>query len=90
MTETEIAEKAKELAKTYPIEERLLRRLIRVQLPNSASIVYDLDYDNQLQAALEVIKTKDFDSLLKSTKSLKELQEEAKQKDENGKVVATK
>ena len=90
MTENEIAEKAKELAKTYPIEERLLRRLIRVQLPNSASIVYDLDYDNQLQAALEVIKTKDFDSLLKSTKSLKELQEEAKQKDENGKVVATK
>jgi hypothetical protein len=90
MTETEIAEKAKELAKTYPIEERLLRRLIRVQLPNSASIVYDLDYDNQLQAALEVIKTKDFDSSLKSTKSLKELQEEAKQKDENGKVVATK
>ena len=59
-------------------------------MPNSASIVYDLDYDNQLQAALEVIKTKDFDSLLKSTKSLKELQEEAKQKDENGKVVATK
>ena len=90
MTEKEIAEKAKELAKTYPIEERLLRRLIRVQLPNSASIVYDLDYDNQLQAALDVLKTKDFDSLLKSTKSLKELQEEAKQKDENGKVVATK
>ena len=90
MTENEIAEKAKELAKTYPIEERLLRRLIRVQLPNSASIVYDLDYDNQLQAALDVLNTKDFDSLLKSTKSLKELQEEAKQKDENGKVVATK
>ncbi|MBR2107920.1 MAG: S41 family peptidase [Treponema sp.] len=90
MTENEIAKKAKELAKTYPIEERLLRRLIRVQLPNSASIVYDLDYDNQLQAALDVLKTKDFDSLLKSTKSLKELQEEAKQKDENGKVVATK
>ena len=90
MTEKEIAEKAKELAKTYPIEERLLRRLIRVQLPNSASIVYDLDYDNQLQAALDVLKTKDFNSLLKSTKSLKELQEEAKQKDENGKVVATK
>ena len=84
------AQKAKELAKTYPIEERLLRRLIRVQLPNSASIVYDLDYDNQLQAALDVLKTKDFNSLLKSTKSLKELQEEAKQKDENGKVVATK
>lgn len=90
MTEKEIAEKAKELAKIYPIEERLLRRLIRVQLPNSASIVYDLDYDNQLQAALDVLNTKDFDSLLKSTKSLKELQEEAKQKDENGKVVATK
>ena len=90
MTEKEIAEKAKKLAKIYPIEERLLRRLIRVQLPNSASIVYDLDYDNQLQAALDVLKTKDFNSLLKSTKSLKELQEEAKQKDENGKVVATK
>ena len=90
MTENEIAKKAKELAKTYPIEERLLRRLIRVQLPNSASIVYDLDYDNQLQAALDVLNTKDFNSLLKSTKSLKELQEEAKQKDENGKVVATK
>ena len=70
MTENEIAKKAKELAKTYPIEERLLRRLIRVQLPNSASIVYDLDYDNQLQAALDVLKTKDFNSLLKSTKSL--------------------
>ena len=64
--------------------------MIRIQLPNSASIVYDLDYDNQLQAALEIIKTKDFNLLLKSTKSLKELQDEAKLKEENGKVVATK
>ncbi len=90
MTEAEIAAKAKELSKKYPIEDRLLRRLIRIQLPNSASIVYDLDYDNQLQAALEIIKTKDFNLLLKSTKSLKELQDEAKLKEENGKVVATK
>ena len=39
--------------------------------------IYDLDYDIQLTAALDILKTKDFKMLVSSTKTLKELQQEA-------------
>ncbi|MCQ2573752.1 MAG: S41 family peptidase [Treponema sp.] len=77
MTEKEIAEQASILAKTYPLEERLLRRLIRNQVNKTEpAALYDLDYDLQLGKALELIDRKDFDSMVKNAKTLKELQNE--------------
>lgn len=93
MTEAQIASYAKELKKTYNLEEKLLRRIIRVKVwrtePNH---LYDLDYDVQLNAALDVLnKNADFKKLVASTKTLKELQLEAeKQNAEENSVAKTK
>jgi carboxyl-terminal processing protease len=81
MTEAEITKAAEELAKTYPIDLRILRRLIRVQAKKAQSAaLYDMDYDIQLQEALKIVQRPDFFDLVKNTKTLKELQEEAEQK----------
>lgn len=77
MTEKEIAKYAEEIEKSYPIDLRLLRRLIRVQLNSSTNMVYDLDFDLQLNTALDIIKSGNFEELIKNTKTLKELEEEA-------------
>ena len=67
-----------ELKKTYNMDIRLLRRLIRVEtLRTKKAPVYDLDYDVQLVEALKIVKNPNFSSLVKSTKSLKQLQAEA-------------
>ena len=78
MTEDDIAAYAQELKKTYNMDIRLLRRLIRVEtLRTKKAPVYDLDYDVQLVEALKIVKNPNFSSLVKSTKSLKQLQAEA-------------
>lgn len=79
MTEAQIASFAEELNKTYKLDMRLLRRLVRIQATRTKPTpLYDLDYDIQLKAALDLLKeTKDFKELVKSTKTLKELQQEA-------------
>ena len=69
---------AKRIAKDYPIDERIIRRLIRVQVQKTQpSVLYDLDYDLQLQEAIKIVQRKDYSTLLKNTKTLKQLQEEA-------------
>ena len=79
MTEKEIAAYASTLSKTYPLEERLLRRLIRNQVNKTEpAALYDLDYDLQLGKALELLESSDFDSMVKNAKTLKELQDEVK------------
>ena len=78
MSEADIAAEAKKIAKDYPIDERIIRRLIRVQVQKTQpSVLYDLDYDLQLQEAIKIVQRKDFSTLLKNTKTLKQLQEEA-------------
>lgn len=78
MTEADISSYAEELKKTYDMDIRLLRRLVRVEtLRTKKAPVYDLDYDVQLVEALKIVKNPDFASLVKSTKSLKQLQAEA-------------
>lgn len=85
MTEEQIAQKAKELSLKYPLEERIIRRLIRNAVyRNKEDALYDLDYDLQLNAAIDIIKKGNFNKLMNSTKTLKELQAAAK-KDENAK-----
>ncbi|MCR4948794.1 MAG: S41 family peptidase [Treponema sp.] len=77
MTEAEIAAAAKEIVKEYPFDERLIRRLIRVQVQKTQpSALYDLDYDMQLKSAIDVVQNKDFNKLIKETKTLRQLQEE--------------
>ena len=76
--EKEIAEYASVLQKEYNLDLRLLRRLIRVETNRTKKApLYDLDYDVQLNEAISIINKENFASLVSSTKTLKELQEEA-------------
>ena len=81
MTEADIASAASEIAKTYPFEERLLRRFIRIQVQkNQPSVLYDLDFDLQLNEAIKIVQSKDFSKMVKSTKTLRQIQEEEEAK----------
>lgn len=76
MTEKDIAAFAQTLRKTYPLDERLLRRLVRLRATRTkTAAVYDLDYDIQLNAALDILRNEDFAALMKTTKTLKEMRE---------------
>ena len=79
MSEADIAAFAKRLAKKYPhIDERTLRKLTRNQVDRTKpAALYDLDYDIQLGAALDILGKESFTTLVRATKTLKELQEEA-------------
>ena len=78
MTENDISKAAKSIANTYPIDERLIRRLLRIQVQRTqVSPLYDLDYDVQLAKAIEIIQNNNFNDLMRKTKTLKELQDEA-------------
>ncbi|MDL2229138.1 S41 family peptidase [Treponema sp. OttesenSCG-928-L16] len=66
------------LSKEYGIDLSLIRRLVRnEQNRTSIAPVYDLEYDIQLQAAVNIINDGSYGRLLKETKTLKALQEEA-------------
>jgi len=94
MTEADIALEAATIAKKYPLNERLIRRLIRIQVQKTQpSVLYDLDFDLQLNEALKVIQSKDYSTMLKNTKTLRELQEEVdegKAVDNNGLTASLK
>ncbi|MCL2126729.1 MAG: S41 family peptidase [Treponema sp.] len=69
---------AKSLEKEYGLDLTLLKRLIRNEQNRTAiAPVYDLEYDVQLQEAVNVINSGSFRSLMQTTKTLKALQEEA-------------
>jgi carboxyl-terminal processing protease len=75
MTEAAIAAGADVLAKDWDLDKRLLRRLLRVEANRlKAAELYDLDYDVQLIAALDVIKKGNFAALMETTKTLQDLQ----------------
>jgi len=77
MNEAGIAAAAEEIALEYPLDKRFLRRLIRIQLlKNRETPLYDLDYDLQLNEAIRIINEGKFSTLMKNTKTLKELQDE--------------
>lgn len=68
----------KSLASEYGLGETLLRRLLRDELNRTVvAPVYDLDFDVQLKAAVDLLKAGKFQELMKSVKTLKVLQEEA-------------
>jgi carboxyl-terminal processing protease len=64
----------------YKLNLSLLKRLIRNEL-NRTTIapVYDLEYDIQLQEAMKIFESKSYPSLMRDSKTLKELQEEAEE-----------
>ena len=81
MSEDEIASYAKVLQKDYDLDLRLLRRLVRVEVGRTKDPrLYDLDFDVQLVEAMKILDQGNFKKLVKNTKTLKELQEEAEAK----------
>jgi len=66
------------LEKEYHLDQSLLKRLIRNELRRTEiAPVYDLDYDIQLQEALNILHSGEYQNLLRNAKTLKALQEEA-------------
>ena len=77
MTEDDISFYAEQLRKTYPLESRTLRKIIRNETDRTKpSRLYDLDYDLQLNEALYILEHEDFKALMSTTKTLKDLEQE--------------
>jgi len=72
---------ARTLEQEYGLEISLLKRLIRTEL-NRTTIapVYDLEYDIQLQEALNILRSGNYKNLMQNSRTLKALQEEAEEK----------
>jgi len=66
------------LEKEYHLNNALLKRMIRNELHRtSIAPVYDIEYDIQLQEAINIMRNGSYPNLMKTTKTLKALQEEA-------------
>ena len=79
------------MQKDYDLDLRLLRRLVRIEVGRTKDPrLYDLDFDVQLVEAMNVLDQGNFKDLVKGTKTLKELQEEAEAKAEQGDSEAKK
>jgi len=69
---------AKQLETDYKLDFNLLRRLIRDEQNRTViAPVYDLEYDVQLQEAVKIIRDGRYYDLIKNTKTLRVLQDEA-------------
>ncbi|MDR0707256.1 MAG: S41 family peptidase [Treponema sp.] len=74
----EINAYAKRLSAKYSLDAELLRILIRnEQNRMTAAPVYDLDYDVQLQEAVNILNGGSYKQLMRGTKTLRQLQDEA-------------
>jgi carboxyl-terminal processing protease len=66
------------LAAQFDLELSLLRRLVRDEQNRTAiAPVYDLEYDVQLQEAVNILRGGSYNALMKTTRTLRDLQEEA-------------
>jgi carboxyl-terminal processing protease len=71
-----------ELYEEYSIDLSLLRRLVRDEQNRTViAPVYDLEYDVQLQEAVNIIRGGTYGALMKTSKTLKALQEEASEEE---------
>ena len=69
---------AKTLEKEFHLDLSLLKRLIRNELNRTSfAPVYDLEYDVQLQEAINILRSGAYPQLMNNYKTLKALQEEA-------------
>ncbi|MCL1958687.1 MAG: S41 family peptidase [Spirochaetes bacterium] len=77
-TKEQIEAFAAKLESEYHLNLSLLKRLIRNELHRTEiAPVYDLEYDIQLQEALNIIHSSEYQNLLRNAKTIKALQEEA-------------
>jgi len=68
---------AERLEREYNLELTLLKRMIRNELRRTEiAPVYDLDYDIQLQEAINILQSGDYHNLMYNAKSIKALQDE--------------
>lgn len=79
MSEADIASYARSLKATYTqIDDASLRKLVRNEVNRTkGTMLYDLDYDVQLNEAIRILTKENFPQLVKTTKTLKELQDAA-------------
>ncbi|MDR2808426.1 MAG: S41 family peptidase [Spirochaetaceae bacterium] len=81
-TAAEINGLAMRLSAEYKLDQSLLLRFIRNEQNRTAiAPVYDLEYDVQLQEAVNILKGGAYSTLMKTAKTLHELQEEAEQEE---------
>ena len=91
MSESAIASYAKELQKSYKLDLRIIRKLVRNQVQRTQkSPLYDLDYDLQLGAALDILAEEDYNALMTQTKDLKQLEAERLAKESQTAQAAAK
>jgi carboxyl-terminal processing protease len=70
------------LHEEYQLDPALLRRLVRDEQNRTViAPVYDLEYDVQLQEAVNILRNGTYGRLMQTTKTLKDLQEEAVMED---------
>jgi carboxyl-terminal processing protease len=68
---------AASLSNEYKINQSLLSRLIRNEQNRTiVTPVYDLEYDIQLQEAVNILQSGNYSELMKNSKTLKQLQDE--------------
>jgi carboxyl-terminal processing protease len=78
----EITAFSAKLSAEYDLDAALLQRLVRnEQNRTNVAPVYDLEYDVQLQEVMKILQNSSYDSLMKTTKTLKQLQDEASDDD---------
>jgi len=67
---------AKTLSAVYPVEIRVLKRLVLQEFYRThITPLYDMEYDIQLKVAVDVLLKEDVAALLRTTKTVKELQD---------------
>jgi carboxyl-terminal processing protease len=74
---------AGQLSKDFSLNITLLKRLIRNEQNRTIiAPVYDLEYDVQLQEAVKILREENYRTLMQTTKTLKNLQDEAMREEE--------
>jgi len=77
-TPAQIENFARSLERDYKLDFSLLKRLIRNEQNRTViAPVFDLEYDVQLQEAVNIIRSGEYRTLMQTTKTLRALQEEA-------------
>lgn len=78
MSDNDIRTFADELVKSYRLDGRVVRKLIRNEVDRTRpSRLYDIDYDLQLQEAVRILKDENFAELLAGARTVAELQAES-------------
>ncbi|NLK60667.1 MAG: peptidase S41, partial [Treponema sp.] len=72
----DVAAFVQKLEKDYPVERRVLKRLVMQEYYRTrVTPLYDLEYDIQLKAAVDILLEEDVRELLKATNTVQEIQQ---------------